>query len=78
MMMTKEQMIDDVIRRYGLENKWTIWFCELAETLTESQLLNAYILLDANVLCDVEEDEPANDDYVVGTYEIRYTYDCLK
>ncbi len=56
-MMTKEQMIDEVIRRYGFENKWTIWFCELAETLTESQLLNAFILLDANVLCDVEEDE---------------------
>ena len=77
-MITKEQMIDDVIKRYGLENKWTIWFCELAEALTESQLLNAYILLDANVLCDAEEDEPADDDYVVGTYEIRYTYDCLK
>ena len=47
MMMTKEQMMDDVIRRYGFENKWTVWFCELAEVLTESQLLNAYILLDA-------------------------------
>lgn len=57
MMMTKEQMMDDVIRRYGFENKWTVWFCELAETLTDSQLLNAYILLDANVLCDVLEDE---------------------
>ena len=55
-MMTKEQMMDDVIRRYGFENKWTMWFCELAEVLTESQLLNAYILLDANVLlCDEEE-----------------------
>lgn len=56
-MMTKEQMIDEVIRRYGFENKWTIWFCELAETLTESQLLNAFILLDANVLCDVLDEE---------------------
>lgn len=54
MMMTKEQMIDNVIRRYGFENKWTVWFCELAEVLTESQLLNAYILLDANVLFDEE------------------------
>ena len=50
--MTKEQMMDDVIRRYGFENKWTVWFCELAEALTESQLLNAYILMDANVLFD--------------------------
>lgn len=55
MMMTKEQMMDDVIRRYGFENKWTVWFCELAEVLTESQLFNAYILLDANVLFDEEE-----------------------
>ena len=60
--MTKEQMIDDVIRRYGFENKWTVWFCELAEVLTESQLLNAYILLDANVLCDNECEEPADID----------------
>ena len=52
-MVTKEQMIDDVVRTYGHENKWTIWFCELAEVLTESQLLNAYILVCANVLCDV-------------------------
>ena len=54
-MMTKEQMMDNVIRRYGFENKWTVWFCELAEVLTESQLLNTYILLDANVLFDEEE-----------------------
>ena len=77
-MMTKEQMMDDIIRRYGFENKWTIWFCELAEILTESQLLDAYILLDANVLCNVEDEEPTDTDYVVGTYEIIYTYDYLK
>ena len=53
--MTKEQMMNDVIRRYGFENKWTVWFCELAEVLTESQLLSAYILMDANVLIDEEE-----------------------
>ena len=53
-MMTKEQMMDNVIRQRGFEDKWTIWFCELAEVLTESQLLNAYILLEAGVL-DEEE-----------------------
>lgn len=53
-MMTKEQMMDKVIRKYGFESKWTIWFCELAEMLTESQLLNAYILLDTGC---VEEEE---------------------
>ena len=52
--MTKEQMMDNVIRKYG-ENKWAVWFCELAEVLTERQLLNAYIIMDANVLFDEEE-----------------------
>lgn len=56
-MMNKEQMIDEVIRQYGFENKWTIWFCELAEVLTESQLLNAYIVLKAGVELESEDEE---------------------
>lgn len=47
--MTKEQMMNKIIRRYGFENKWTIWFCGLAEVLTESKLLNAFILLNTSV-----------------------------
>lgn len=47
--MTKQEMLDNVARTYGLENEWTIWFFELAEVLTESQLLNAYILLNAGM-----------------------------
>ena len=74
-------MMDDVIRRYGFENKWAVWFCELAEVLTESQLLNAYILLDANVLCDVENDEPDNidddfDECGYNPYMGCYDFDC--
>jgi len=53
--MTREEMMDKVIKKFGFENKWTIWFCELAEVLTESQLLNAYISLEAGV--PEEEDE---------------------
>ena len=43
--MTREQMIDEVIRTNGFENKWTIWFCELAENkeITDSALLNAMV-----------------------------------
>lgn len=48
--MTKEQMIDKVVSIYGFESKWTVWFCELAEVLTESQLLNAYIVLESRVI----------------------------
>lgn len=43
--MTKDEMIDKVIQRYGFENEKTIWFCQLAEELTESQLFNAYLTL---------------------------------
>ena len=79
--MTKEQMMDDVIRKYGFENKWTVWFCELAEVLTESQLLNAYILMDANVLCDVEEEESYDyedeaDECGYNPYMGCYDFDC--
>lgn len=31
MMMTREQMIDEVIRTRGFEDKWTVWFCGLVE-----------------------------------------------
>ena len=41
--MTREDMLDDVVRRLGHENKWTIWFCELAENkeITDSALQSA-------------------------------------
>ena len=43
--MAREEMIDKVIRTNGFENKWTIWFCEIAENkeITDSALLNAMI-----------------------------------
>ena len=43
--MSREQMMDEVIRSNGFENKWTIWFCELAENKenTDSALLNAMV-----------------------------------
>ena len=54
--MTREQMMDKVIRINGFENKWTIWFCEVAEILNEDQLANAFILVDANCYWDCEEE----------------------
>lgn len=43
--MDRQQMIDEVIKNNGFENKWTIWFCELAENIniTNSVLKNAMI-----------------------------------
>ena len=41
--MDREQMMDKVIRINGFENKWTTWFCELAENkeITDSALQSA-------------------------------------
>ena len=43
--MTREQMMDEVIRTNGFENKWTIQFCELAENkeITDSALQSAMV-----------------------------------
>ena len=54
--MTKEKMMDAVINRFGFENKWTIWFCEMAEVLSMSQLEMAYV---AVMMMTCEEEEEA-------------------
>lgn len=48
-MITVEKMCDEVVRIYGLENEITIWFYELAESLTQDQLLSAFICLAAGI-----------------------------
>ena len=56
-MMTREEMLDAVASTFGLENKWTIWFFECAERLTDEQLFNAYILLDETAYHAPEDDD---------------------
>lgn len=61
-MMTREQMMDEVIRMFGFENKWTIWFCELAEneSITDDSLSMALVALETidtvNYLEESEEE----------------------
>ena len=57
MSMTREEMIDEVVRTNGLENKWTIWFCELAEdgNISDSALLNAIICATTMPLIENED-----------------------
>lgn len=57
-MMTREQMIDEVIRCFGFESKWTIWFCELAEneTVTNKQLEMAMETLNCVDVVESEEE----------------------
>ena len=58
-MMTREEMMNEVIRTNGFENKWTIWFCELAEdsNISDSALLNAMICATTMPTAEIEEDE---------------------
>ena len=55
-----KQMTSDIIEKFGFEHRLTIWFCELAETLTLTQLENAYIVLMAmplEVIAELEEED---------------------
>jgi hypothetical protein len=79
-------MVSDIIEKFGLEHKMTIWFCELAERLNRRQLENAYIVLMAmplEVIAELyeeEDEEPEYDDSVdeVGfnPYMGSYDWDC--
>lgn len=52
-MMTKKEMIDNVIKKYGFENEYTIWFCRLAEEdISDDLLLGAYVLLNDVMFCE--------------------------
>lgn len=57
--MTREEMMNEVIRHNGFENKWTIWFCELCEdeNLSDSALENAMVCALTMPMADAEEDE---------------------
>ena len=61
MMMTRENMMDEVIRTRGFEDKMTIWFCGLYEdaTMTDSMLYNAMVVALSYVEPE-EEDEEQN------------------
>lgn len=46
MMMTRNNMMDTVIKARGFEDKMTIWFCGLCEDpkMTEQMLCNAMVV----------------------------------
>lgn len=74
-MMTREDMLNAVASTFGLENRWTIWFFECAEQMTDEQLLNAYILLEVMNSFVSEDDD--DDDLEQGFYPYEgYYYDC--
>lgn len=34
--MWKEELMDKVIRAYGMENRWVVWFCKVCENSANS------------------------------------------
>lgn len=57
--MTREEMLTEVIRTRGFENKWTIWFAELMEngTISDNVLQNATVAAITMPFDDKDEDE---------------------
>ena len=56
--MTREQMIDEVIKHNGFENAWTIWFCELAENkeISDTALESAMVCAITMPTVELEEE----------------------
>ena len=81
-----KQMMNDIIEKFGLEHKLTIWFCELAEVLNRYQLENPYIVLMAmplEVIAGLEEEEDEEPEYDDSADEVgfnpymgSYDWDC--
>ena len=57
--MTREEMLTEVIRTRGFEDKWTIWFAGLIEneTISDSALQNEMVAAIAMPFDDEDEDE---------------------
>lgn len=75
-MMTREAMLNAVASTFGLENRWTIWFFECAERLTDKQLFDAYLLLEAMNTFVPNDDDDGYLEQGFDPYEGCYTYDC--
>ena len=57
--MTREEMLTEVVRTKGFEDKWTIWFAELVEneTVSDSTLQDAMVAAITMPFDDEDEDE---------------------
>ena len=55
--MTKEQMMNDIIHRFGFESKVTIGFCKLVEGGVDESIIEYWYML----LMDAYEDDDNED-----------------
>lgn len=56
--MSREEMINEVIRTLGMENKFTIWFCKLEEdkSISNEMLETAMVVALTVANNEIEED----------------------
>lgn len=76
--MTKEQMMDDIIRRFGFESKVTIGFRKLVEGGVDRDTLEYWYMLLMDAYED-EEDYDYKDDFDecgYNPYMGCYDFDC--
>lgn len=80
--MTKEQMMNDVIRRFGFESKVTIGFCKLVEGGVNKDTLEYWYMLLMNAYEDDDEEEESYDyeddadECGYNPYMGCYDFDC--
>ena len=57
--MTREEMLTEVIKTRGFEDKWTIWFAELMENeiISDNILQNTMVAAITMPFDDKDEDE---------------------
>lgn len=57
MKMTREEMMNKVIRKYGFENNTTITFCEIAEEWTSDFAVEQMFIVAMALGYEVESEE---------------------
>lgn len=66
--MTREEMLTEVIRTRGFEDKWTIWFAELMEnkTISDNALQKAMVAAITMPFGDEDEDYSSSSFFMRG------------
>lgn len=75
----KDQMLNEIIRTWGMEHEYTIEFATAMETATESELKELYDdIIDRPVYDEEDEEyyEPDYDECGYDPYMGCYSFDC--